>query len=35
MPTRDKEKNKEYVARYRAKKRQQQGDTVYKEEQAK
>ena len=34
MPTRDKEKNKEYVARHRAKMRQQKGDTAYKQEEA-
>ena len=35
MGTQDKEKNKAYVAKYRAKKRQQQGDTAYKAEVAK
>ena len=35
MGTKDKEKNKAYVAKYRAKMRQQKGDKVYKEEQAK
>ena len=35
MGTKDKEKNKAYVAKYRAKMRQQKGDTAYKAEVAK